>query len=242
VVLLGSIENEPALLLAERAAFTSDPEILASLAPTLRSLKNIGTNDIYHWFLAGSSPSQPPDLKINLIFPCTAKHITKYSPQQYRMVTETPEIYATHVRPYMAAQRDEGRLSWVFNIINGLAEQEDVFYRENHPETGFLVSPDLNWDRKTMTALHVLALVERRDIWSFRDLKRDHVDWLKRMMRKILDAVIGFYKDVEEDQLKLYVHCKSLLRLFCSCYCCLSIIFRSTDLLPFSCSCCSCRT
>jgi m7GpppX diphosphatase len=108
----------------------------------------------------------------------------------------------------MTSQREQGRLNWVFNILDGLAEQEDVMYRETDAETGFLVSPDLNWDRKTMTALHVLALVQRRDIWSVRDLRTEHVPWLKTMRRKILDAVEKVYEEIEEDQLKLYVHCK----------------------------------
>jgi m7GpppX diphosphatase len=181
-------------------------------------------------------------LKLNLIYPCTPKHIAKYSPQQPRIVTEGPEIYATHVHPYMAAQRDEGRLNWVFNILDGLAEQEDVMYRESNSETGFVVTPDLNWDRKTMTALHVLALVERRDIWSLRDLKRGHVEWLKKMRRKILEAVIGLYKDVEEDQLKLYVHCKNSSNSRLLVLVTYPALFRSANLLPLPCSCCSCCT
>lgn len=58
------------------------------------------------------------------------------------MVTETPEIYRNYVQPYMQKQREEGRLNWVFNIIEGRTEQEDVIYRE-HGEEGFLLLPDL---------------------------------------------------------------------------------------------------
>lgn len=59
-----------------------------------------------------------------------------------RMVTETPVVYAEKVRPFMQKKREEGRLNWVFNIIEGRKEQEDVFYRESGEE-GFLVLPDL---------------------------------------------------------------------------------------------------
>jgi len=146
-----------------------------------------------------------PDYKINLIYPCTEKHIKKYSQQGLRVVSETPAIYRNHVRPYMQQQRDEGRLNWVFNVLEGRAEQEDVMYQE-HGIEGFLVAPDLNWDRKTLTSLHVLGIVERRDIWSLRDLTIEHIEWLKHMRQKFIDTTVKLYPEVEKDQLKLYVH------------------------------------
>jgi m7GpppX diphosphatase len=152
-----------------------------------------------------NSSAQPPDLKVNLIYPCTEKHIQKYSQQQLHMVTETTEIYSKYVRPYMEKQRSEGRLDWMYNILEGRTEQEDVFFRDPGPE-GFLILPDLNWDRKTLLNLHVLALVERRDIWSLRDLTTAHVPWLRNVRAKILKATSKLYPQVDEDQLKLYVH------------------------------------
>ena len=126
------------------------------------------------------------------------------------MVTETPEIYAQHVRPYMQRMRDEGRLNWVFNVIEGRAEQEDVMLREpglEGQDEGFLLAPDLNWDRKTMSSFHLLALVYRRDIWSLRDLKKRHVIWLKHMREKVLEATVKLYNGrIEKDQIKLYIH------------------------------------
>lgn len=150
-----------------------------------------------------------PDFKINLIYPCTEKHVKKYSAQGLRVVTETPDIYREYVRPYMSAQREKGALNWVYNILDGRTEQEDVMYRETGPD-GFLLLPDLNWDRKTMGSLHLLGLVERRDIWSVRDLKRGDVSWLRHMVRKMGEATVGLYggEGVEGDQLKMYVHCK----------------------------------
>jgi m7GpppX diphosphatase len=126
------------------------------------------------------------------------------------MVTETSTIYHQHVRPYMQAKREEGRLNWVFNILEGRTEQEDVIMRdEGHgPEDGFMMLPDLNWDRKTMGSLHLLALVHRRDIWSLRDLKKSHVPWLKYLRKRVLEATVSMYSGLEEDQLKLYVHCR----------------------------------
>lgn len=125
------------------------------------------------------------------------------------MVTETPEIYAKQIRPYMQRQREEGRLNWVFNIIDGKTEVEDVIFRTplgKEGDEGFLLLPDLNWDRKTIEALHLLGLVERRDIWSLRDLKKKHIPWLQHMRAKLIEATVRNYPELEEDQLKLYVH------------------------------------
>lgn len=124
----------------------------------------------------------------------------------------------------MQSKRDQGRLNWVFNILEGRTEQEDVMYREgfaSHPDVsakdeGFLLLPDLNWDRKTVGSLHLLGLVERRDIWSVRDLKNKHVVWLKHMRERLVDATVKLYPDLDRDQLKLYVHCQYHHALPCS--------------------------
>lgn len=212
ISLLGTIDAQEALLIAERAAFDTSDANMRGFSTSLQNIKNLGANDIYAWFLANSNPSAsgdsppPPDFKINLIYPCTAKHIKKYSKQGLRIVHETPDIYAKYVRPYIAAQHQKGTLQWVYNILDGLKEQEDVIYKESGAEEGFLLLPDLNWDRKTLESLHLLGIVERRDIWSVRDLKKSMAPWVKHMREKMLDAAVKLYPEVERDQLKLYVH------------------------------------
>ncbi|TVY46190.1 Efflux pump [Lachnellula occidentalis] len=223
IILHGTLHTHPALLILERAPFPTSTSYLASLPATLSTLRNLGANDVYFWYLASSpSASASPassssanagelsDLKINLIYPCTGQHVAKYSPQGVRMVTETAQVYREKVRPYMEEKREGGRLNWVYNIIEGKTEVEDVIFRTPLQATpnneGFLLLPDLNWDRKTMNSLHLLGLVERRDLWSLRDLRKRHVGWLKLMRGRLVDAAVGCYGGVEEDQLKLYVH------------------------------------
>lgn len=114
----------------------------------------------------------------------------------------------------MRVQREGGRLNWVFNILEGRTEQEDVLLRSKGDEScttsgqneSFLLMPDLNWDRKTIDALHLLVIVERRDIWSLRDLTKRHIPWLKSMRQNVLEATTRLYPEVDTDQLKLYVH------------------------------------
>ncbi|KAL4957996.1 HIT-like domain-containing protein [Aspergillus filifer] len=213
IVLLGTLDGQQGLLIAERAAFATESlAVLKAFHSSITRINNLGDNDIYRWYLAASGidadghPSH--DLKLNVIWPCTEQHIKKYSDQVLRMVTETPEIYRDYIRPYMQAKREEGRLNWVFNILEGRTEQEDVILRDNEhgAENAFLMLPDLNWDRKTIGSLHLLALVQRRDIWSLRDLKKKHVPWLKYLRERVLEGTTKMYPDLEEDQLKLYVH------------------------------------
>lgn len=214
IILQGHISGQPALLIAERGAFDTDKQYLSSFPRYLTHVNNLGDNDVYRWYLANSLPENgldeptPPDLKINLIYPCTEKHIKKYSPQQSRSVTETPEIYAKYIRPYMSRCREEGRLNWVFNIIEGRSEQENVLYRSQEPQSAdnYLLLPDLNWDRRTIGGLHLLALVERRDIWSVRDLKKKDVSWLRHLRSTLAATVSKLYEGVEGDMLKFYIH------------------------------------
>jgi m7GpppX diphosphatase len=212
--LLGTIKTHPALLLLERAAFPSESPRISALLSSIVDASNLGANDIYRWYMGNTSTSAqsghekpPPSLKINLIYPCTASHIKKYTPSRLRMVIETPEIYAKYTLPYLKSLRDAGKLNWIFNILEGRAEQEDVILRHSDHTEGFLLAPDLNWDRKTLTSLHLLALVERRDIWSLRDLTKGHVEWLKHMREALIRATTKCYPEIDEDELKLYIHC-----------------------------------
>lgn len=147
-----------------------------------------------------------------------------------RYVTETPTTYTNHVRPWIESQRD--RLKWVYNILDGVTEQEDVLFRSWQPPSGdeeedkrFLLLPDLNWDRRTLAGLHLLALPARRDIWSLRDLRKEHVGWLRDMQTAIGQAVLKLYGEggekVEGDMrplgrgsLKFYLHCESAFLLY----------------------------
>ena len=218
----GTIDDKPALLILERAPFPESAAYLGGIPSALAQLRNLGANDIYNWYMARTGGSEAEtrdnfvaDLKINLIYPCTETHVKKYSKQGVRFVTETPDIYRDKIRPYMQSKREQGRLNWVFNILDGKTEVEDVIFRTQpwdvegqaeEDKDGFLLLPDLNWDRKTMDALHLLALVERRDLWSLRDLRKKHVGWLRRMREHLVDATVATYPTIERDQLKLYVH------------------------------------
>lgn len=137
--LLGKIDSEHAIIIAEKTAFDSSAHFLT----TVKDLKLLGHNDIYHWFL-GSQTSAHPDVKFTLIYPATETHIRKYSQQRLRMVTETPEVYETKIKPYVESKRVEGRLNWVYNILEYKAEKERILYDDQDEQEGFILLPDLS--------------------------------------------------------------------------------------------------
>ncbi|RPA82600.1 scavenger mRNA decapping enzyme [Ascobolus immersus RN42] len=210
--LLGKIDGQDAIIIAEKSAFDATPEALAVFtAPTtLEKIKENGQNDIYHWFLANfhheNNGESRHDLKFTLIHPATAKHIAKYSKQTLRMVTETAEIYRDHVKSYIDAQRGDGRINWVYNILDKKKEADRIIYEDEDKETGFILAPDLKWDRVTMGSLYCLAVVHRRDIASIRDLRKKDVGWLKEMKKKMLAGTCAAYPGMEEDKLRIYIH------------------------------------
>uniref|UniRef100_A0A0D2XW82 Uncharacterized protein n=1 Tax=Fusarium oxysporum (strain Fo5176) TaxID=660025 RepID=A0A0D2XW82_FUSOF len=92
ISLYGSIDDQPALLILERAPFPTSQTYLTDVPAQLARIQNLGANDIYHWFMSrsGTETTKPDDadffadLKINLIYPCTETHVKKYSKQGVR--------------------------------------------------------------------------------------------------------------------------------------------------------------
>ncbi|KIV93640.1 hypothetical protein PV10_04838 [Exophiala mesophila] len=230
ISIVGTIDFQPALIVLERAALPIEPDLVTVILGTLTNTTNLGANDIYRWYLSNRTSYPPaipigttltsttssspvptiPDLKLNLIYPCTEQHIRKYSAQRVRQVKETSTIYQQHISPFISRQRQSGRLDWIYNILDGRTEQEDVLSRvdwDSPSDDGFLLLPDLNWDRKTVTGMHLLALPQRRDLHSLRSLKKSHVPWLKTMHAHITEAATKVFPgQVDQDEIKCYIH------------------------------------
>jgi m7GpppX diphosphatase len=57
------------------------------------------------------------------------------------MITETAEVYHKAILPWIESQ-PKSRIQWVYNILEGLKEQDNILLRDNDPDTGFIVLPD----------------------------------------------------------------------------------------------------
>lgn len=94
---------------------------------------------------AGTPSSEFATINVDVIYPCTPKHISKYSQQMSALLCETPEMYAAVTEPHIAAT-PASATAWVFNILDKKKEADRMIFEDPDPETGFMLHPDLKWD------------------------------------------------------------------------------------------------
>ena len=137
-----SLENgteAAAVLLVEQLPLSE--EQFRDLAANLSNTVSNGQNDIYSWLTANFQDTNLPNIKMTLIHPATDTHIRKYSTQSFATYRESPKIYQEIVQPYIESI-DTKRIQWVYNILNGLSEQEFIIHSDQDSENGFVLLPD----------------------------------------------------------------------------------------------------
>ncbi|KAF9933208.1 hypothetical protein FBU30_006149 [Linnemannia zychae] len=197
---------QPAILLIEKTHFATQ-SAENDITRRISELLPTGNNDIYHWWNAIllEGKSHEPDLKMTVIAPATEAHISKYSRQERKMITETSEIYQKAVLPWIESQ-PKSRIQWVYNILDGHKEQENILLRDNDPNVGFIVLPDSKWDKRTLSSLYLLAISMRSDILSLRDLKSEHLPMLKNLRDKVAAMVPIQFNGVASNEIRMFVH------------------------------------
>ena len=57
-------------------------------------------------------------------------------------------------------------------------------FEDTDPQDGFVLLPDMKWDRKQMENLYLVAICYRRGIKSLRDLDASHLPLLRNIRDK----------------------------------------------------------
>lgn len=147
----------------------------------------LDSNDIYHRFIY-----QKAGFECKLIFPATNAHISKYSEQQRKMITETPEMHRQVTRPFFEELRQAGQVAWIQNILDDKSEMERRLVDVKCAHEGFIILPDYKWvDESNVNGLYLLAIVRRNDLWSVRDLGSNELPLLlaiRQAIKNIFDA------------------------------------------------------
>ena len=189
--------DDCAVILLDRIPFNSSD----SLERLTEDFESIDQNDIYYRFKSSKRATEG-----KMIFPATAAHIKKYSQQTRRIVLETPEMHQTITRPHFRMLRESGQIGWIENILKDQSEMHRRIVDKKSPETGFIILPDYKWtDESNLSALYLLIIPRRTDLWSIRDLTGEHLPLLTDIRKELIESALIRYKYPDSSAL-LYHH------------------------------------
>ncbi|KAK6972474.1 m7GpppX diphosphatase [Biomphalaria glabrata] len=194
-------DHNDAVVILERNAFNT-----SSLVDNIRLTETLETlhNDIYSTHnVFNFKDIVNADIKATVICPATDKHIIKYSEHEPFIIHETQHLYNTVTLPCI--QNSNLSLQWVYNILEKKKEADRIIVDDPDPDVGFVMVPDMKWDRKHMDALYAVAIVHKHGIKSIRDLRGEHLPLLENIL-KLGQTAIKEKFNVTSDKLRVYFH------------------------------------
>lgn len=122
--------------------------------------------------------------------------ITKLKKYSKTLVKESYEDYVEFIK-----NRDYEKDRWIYNIIDGIAEQDKIIYRD----TVAIVIPTYTWDSKNIDKLHILCLPCDKTLRTIRDLTLKNVPILEYMKNITLKQIEKKY-GLKQENLKIFFH------------------------------------
>lgn len=138
----------------------------------------------------------PTGWEVTTVYPALPEDMIKYVHGKSSKVLESYETYRDEVYPQIKDQD----LSWMYSILDGNKEQDDILYQDEY----FVLMPDLKWDRKVEN-LYCLAIVRDRSLRSIRDLTRFDIPLLEHIYKKGIETISKLYGYKKRD-LRIYFH------------------------------------
>lgn len=150
----------------------------------------IHQNDIYTTYLL----TMPVQLKL-----------IKIGPIKYKPFEETKKLLQMETYEQYLKIKDQLSLSnnqWIYNILEGKSEQENVIARNKE----MVLVHSLKWiNKKEIEQLCCLALLQRKDITSLRDLTGEHIELLENIVETSLSKIYRLYA-VPSEKIKVFIH------------------------------------
>lgn len=125
-----------------------------------------------------------------------------------KIIKETYQDYIQFI-----SQRDFKKEQWVYNILDGITEQDKILYRDEQ----FVLLPNYTWKYSQnnsggndftdidLSQMYLLAFPTDKSIHSIRDLNGSHIDLLTHIQTKtnqIIKSTFGFDSNI----IKSFVH------------------------------------
>jgi len=117
-----------------------------------------------------------------------------------KVVYETYEEYKEII-----SKRDWSKEQWVYNILDGIAEQDKILYQDEH----ILIAPNYTWtktcDDNNLSKMYLLVFPMDRKLHTLRDLNSTHIELLEHMKNKTLDVIKEKY-GFDSNVIKMFIH------------------------------------
>lgn len=212
--------SKQAIVILEKMAFDSDTA--QRIVSSLQLCKQNFENDIYSSYLAREAGGPGGDavldaaasvwgaagwnaVKVDVVYPCTERHVAKYSAQRSMFVRETVEMYRQVHLPVLEAIPSE-HTQWVRNILAKEKEAERLLFEDPDKVTGFMLHPDQKWEGSDVSTLYCLVIAHRGDVRSLRDLTPEHLPMLRNIRDKSNKFLAERYGLDPKHEIRAHVH------------------------------------
>lgn len=122
--------------------------------------------------------------------------VTKMKRTEKKIFRETYEEYLKSLQ-----KRDPNKDKWIYNIIEGTSEQEQILHRDDL----CIIIPTYMWDSVNIDKLHILCLPTDTTLRSIRSLTGQHIPLLEHMKKVTLETIKNKY-GIDECYLKMFFH------------------------------------
>jgi diadenosine tetraphosphate (Ap4A) HIT family hydrolase len=124
------------------------------------------------------------------------KDVTQMKQRVKKLVKEDYESYLQTLE-----KRDVKKDIWIYNIIDGISEQEAILYRDDK----CIVFINYFWDGKDIDKLQLLCMPLDKNLRCIRSLDASHIYLLEHMKQVTLQVIREKY-GLEEEYIKMYFH------------------------------------
>lgn len=124
------------------------------------------------------------------------KDVTQMKQNVKRLVQEDYETYLQTL-----GKREHKKDIWIYNIIDGISEQESILHRDDK----CIVFINYFWDGKDVDKLQLLCMPIDINLRSIRSLDMSHICLLEHMKQVTLHVIREKY-GLEEEYIKMYFH------------------------------------
>ena len=122
--------------------------------------------------------------------------VSKMRRIEKKLIRESFEDYLK-----LLQKRDPKKDQWIYNIIDGIEEQDKILYRDEL----CIVIPTYMWDSVNLDKLHILCLPTNIQLRSIRSLTSEHIPLLEHMKKVTLETIKNKY-GIDESYLKMFFH------------------------------------